>query len=102
MWGGEEGVDTARWACGAGRPSMLVCRLAVGADTISRDAPQARLGISWRDAADNLICLMIIRWEREREKEREREGESEREEETPKWVRKLSRAPTQLSCPTSK
>ena len=20
MWGGKEGVDTARWACGAGRP----------------------------------------------------------------------------------
>ena len=37
------------------------------------DAPQASVGISWRDAADNLICLMIIRWEREREKERERE-----------------------------
>ena len=39
------------------------------------DAPQASVGISWRDAADNLICLMIIRWEREREKERERERE---------------------------
>ena len=45
------------------------------------DAPQASVGISWRDAADNLICLMIIRWERRRGK---REREREREEETPK------------------
>ena len=51
------------------------------------DAPQASVGISWRDAADNLICLMIIRWERRRGKgERERERE---EEETPKEKRKL-------------
>ena len=66
MWGGKEGVDTARWACGAGRPSMLVCRVGIGADTILRDAPQASVGISWRDAADELICLMVIRWERRR------------------------------------
>ena len=30
------------------------------------DAPQASVGISWRDAADELICLMVIRWERRR------------------------------------
>ena len=81
MWGREEGVDTARWACGAGRPSMLVCRVGIGADTISRDAPQASVGISWRDAADNLICLMIIRRERRRgkgEREREREEKERR------------------------
>ena len=35
---------------------------AVDVGVTSRDAPQARVGISWRDAADNLICLMIIRY----------------------------------------
>ncbi len=47
------------------------------------DAPQASVGISWRDAADNLICLMIIRWERDEERREKGEGERE-EEETPK------------------
>ena len=34
----------------------------MGLITQTRDAPQARDGISQRYAADNLICLMIIRW----------------------------------------
>ena len=45
------------------------------------DAPQASVGISWRDAADNLICLMIIRWERGKIKVRGERREGEREEE---------------------
>jgi hypothetical protein len=60
--------------------------LAIGADTISRDAPQAGYVLTWREDTDNLICLMIIRWERRRGKqERERERE---EEETPKEKRR--------------
>ena len=70
-WILQEGLDRQRYRRGKG----VVVK--------TGDAPQARLGISWRDAADNLICLMIIRWEREREKEREREGEREREKKRP-------------------
>ena len=98
MWGGKEGVDTARWACGAGRPSMLVCRVGIGADTISRDAPQASVGISWRDAADELICLMVIRWEKRRkplkaerrERRRKRPPKRDPQRETPKETPKMT------------
>jgi len=65
----------------------------VGVDTISRDAPQASVGISWRDAADNLICLMIIRWERGKIKVRGERLEV-RGEETPKDKQAVSETNT--------
>ena len=54
--------DMARGACGAGRAALLdMPEFDSGAIDKVTHAPQASNGISWRDAADNLICLMIIR-----------------------------------------
>ena len=89
-WGGRLAERAGRWILQDGLDRQRYWR-GKGVVVKTGDAPQASVGISWRDAADNLICLMIIRWEREREKEREREGESEREEkkETPKETPKM-------------
>ena len=59
--------------------------------TKTRDAPQASNGISWRDAADNLICLMIIRsLLKSREKEEMQHDAKQmlkrREREEKRWI----------------
>jgi len=60
-----EGKKRGVWGGGlverAGRHGGYT-RIPFGTKDDVTDAPQARDGISWRDAADNLICLMIIRW----------------------------------------
>ena len=83
MWGGKKsegvGVEGLRSGQAAGfyKTGWIGNGIGEGGGVKTGDAPQASVGISWRDAADNLICLMIIRWER-RQREREREEKERR------------------------
>ncbi len=71
-------------ACGAGRPLDFTRRLdrqryrrGKGVVVKTGDAPQARLGISWRDAGEGLICLRPSHHPTS-ETERERRGRERR------------------------
>ena len=64
-WGGRLAERAGRWILQDGLDRQRY-RRGKGVVVKTGDAPQASDGISWRDAADELICLMVIRWERRR------------------------------------
>ena len=77
--GGKKARVVGREACGAGRAALgYNCII----DNVTH-APQARDGISWRDAADWIVCRMPIRYllrSREiRSRETRRKANEERE-----------------------
>ena len=64
-WGGRHAERAGHWILQDGLDRQRYWR-GKGVVVKTGDAPQASDGISWRDAADELICLMVIRWERRR------------------------------------
>ena len=81
--GGKKARVVGREACGAGRAALgYNCII----DNVTH-APQASNGISWRDAADWIVCRMPIRYllrSREiRSKETRRKANEERENDDP-------------------
>ena len=70
---GKKGRMLGWKACGAGRPldfqdglGRQRYRRGKGVVVKTGDAPQAGYVLTWREDTDELICLMVIRWERRR------------------------------------
>ena len=78
-WGGRL-VERAgrRYCCGMDMAGVMAME---GDEQYRGTLRKPKIGISWRDAADNLICLMIIRWERQRERKKKEEKKKIKKEE---------------------
>ena len=80
-WGGRLAERAGRWILQDGLDRQRY-RRGKGVVVKTGDAPQASVGISWRDAGEGLICLRPSHHPTsEKQKKKSRE---EREEETPK------------------